>query len=167
MPGKALRGDELASFSFPTINTKNLVIYGSVLAVALLGIENYCRRNHPNTMIRPSNTINEVSIYVGRFTTWIGYQIARLTDIWQFIKEIIGQDLYNIFHAGGELFVSCFKFIKGYHDYCAESVTPLTYNIISTSFVGIVIACLIGTILNRYDITITSFTLKSITQYFH
>lgn len=83
----------------------------------VVGLENYFRRNHPESSKRPSTCLNNVAIKCSSFFTWVGYQVAKFTDIYYFIKEFIGQDCLNILTTFSEIIISPFRTIQGFFEY--------------------------------------------------
>ena len=105
-------------------------------AIALIFLESTSRKNFPNSMLRPTNTIDYLTTLLTRFFSWIGFQFARLTDIYYLIKELFPyEDIRRLTSSIWNLFASFFHLFKGYHDYYTDALTPLQYGLVSSSIV--------------------------------
>lgn len=89
------------------------------ITVSVLILENNCRRNktYNKSMIRPSFMLNEIYISFSDTFDWIGFQFAKLTDLYYWIREYILEDLVNILRPTIKICLSWLEFFKGYYDY--------------------------------------------------
>ena len=68
-------------------NGKFSVIGLSIGIISLTGIESYFRRNYPDSSFRPTIAMSLLTTKSRVFFHYLGYQFARLTDIYYIIKE--------------------------------------------------------------------------------
>jgi hypothetical protein len=122
-------------------NLPVIVTCGTIaLMLLLVGVENVMRNKNPNSMGRPSNFIMECSNKLKEGFKWVGYQIARITDLVYFIKEYIFEDLKNLALGTVEVLISPWYLIKGYYNYYLGDISLLSYGVLSTSGFVTVIA---------------------------
>ena len=120
------------------------------LTVAVLILENNCRRSeeYNESMIRPSFMLNELSISFRETFKWIGFHLAKLTDLFYWIREYIFEDLANILRPTIGLCLSWLEFFKGYYNYYVKQSDCNTFIfIIAILFGGILLYIYYGTII--------------------
>jgi len=106
-------------YVYNSYNLTYSVLTSFAVTVSVLVLENNCRRNekYASSMIRPSFMLNEIYIFFSDTFEWIGFQFARLTDLYYWIREYILEDLVNILHPAIKICLSWNGFLNGYSDY--------------------------------------------------
>lgn len=98
-----------------------------VLLIITTLIENYFRKNVPDSSYRPSTILNTIANKIGELALYLGIQLAKLSNIYYFIRDIlreyISEDLYALVNASVRITVAPFKFIKGYIEYYVCTLT--------------------------------------------
>jgi hypothetical protein len=96
----------------------------SIVAIIFLFIESFMRNNYPQGD-RPSTLITAIANFLSGWATLLGFYLARFTDFYKFIKEVICDDVIALVESIFEIFKVPSHFLTGYIDYYASSVTPL------------------------------------------
>jgi len=95
------------------------------LVVVTLFVENFCRRTleYNHSLLRPSVMISELDSQFRSLFNWLGFQFARITNIFYWVYEYLVEDLVNIINPLGHLMFSWMQFFKGYMDYYLSGLT--------------------------------------------
>ena len=69
------------------VTSRNALIVLTVSATGLVVFESVCRRHRPTAVYRPSIAIARTNVHMSRAFEWLGYQFARFTNVFQWLKE--------------------------------------------------------------------------------
>ena len=94
--------------------------------ILLIVFESTLRINKP-TSKRPSILLSDAAQWPTDWAYFLGRQVARLTDVLYFLRELLGQDIRALWNASIHLVIAPSYFIRGYVTYylSALTTTPL------------------------------------------
>jgi len=100
--------------------TSNIARY--ILASwALVLTESILRVNAP-TFARPSTLMNSTASFIAEWAYWLGYQVARITDLYYLVKKYIGDDVVVLIVASWNLIKAPLEAACGYIAYYANTL---------------------------------------------
>jgi len=120
---------------FSSVSPSYLSMFGS-LCLVLVVVESYFRRTNQTSRYRPSNLIEELAERCRSVFRWIGFQIARLTDLYYWIKEYFPyEDICRLVKVTSDLVVSPFWAIKGWYSYYSASMSNVQFGVLTSILV--------------------------------
>lgn len=87
-----------------------------VSGFSLILFEGHCRRNYPDSRVRPSIFLANVVTQVRATFRWLGWYTGYLLDFYEWIKCLV-IDTIAVFQPLWDLMISPIYFIKGLFDY--------------------------------------------------
>lgn len=112
---------------------KELLTKLGVFSIYLIVLESFCHTNSPESLLRPTIFIDYCAAYSRSIWSWCGFQFARFTNLYYFIKEFVPfEDIQHLIDSIYYLMISPFEILRGYYNYYMVGVTPLQYGLISS-----------------------------------
>ncbi len=120
----------------------NVKIKYSIVIILLVVFSETLFRNHaPDSTIRPTNVLDTITIHSRNVFEWIGWIIARITDLYYLIENYLPfKDVRMLVVGMMKMVASPLYVIKGYHNYYAQYLTEFQYYGVSLCVVVMVVA---------------------------